>query len=831
MKVLAITSGKGGVGKTTFSVNIARQLSLRGLKTLLIDFDIHNQGVSGLFMVRSTPRSTGHGTAGIHSKKAAKATSVIDLVQASDNFTKPYFSDLLPDLDFDSITSDGKLLLIPASLPDQMIEWNRFHAENLSIVSFFRAFFEDLRTRLGFDAVVIDCYGGIDSMTVAAAGIADDTIIVNEPDIITFTGTLKLYRYILDQYAGTPVQPSIHFIINRITSRHSYQFLHDAYSRNLASYTVDDRILAYFPYDKLIIETFGDYPFFSEILPRSLFTRKIRLLIEMLWGQQPHSSFYHFSRLSPRRKVKIQRQTSEFFFAEPDRIIRAFVRVPFFLCVPIVLVILLQLGRGHVLDIHLALLSAATAWVLFIGLTVFVVIFEPYQISKWMIREASYHRRKAKLKRSYNRATRFVRAILQYGQAAAPLLLGLVLCSVATYYVVEGSGFKIVGKPGSDKYSTTRSIIASELLVMWGGGFSGLSAGGDYSGMLERNPDSVSDGSRDSLAGAKFSSDYLIGTRFMVSDLSGSDFSNGNFYTADFSSVRSLKGVHFRDDGHDEFLRSSLDETRFADNADFSGASFDGIRILNTRFGANSNFQHAEFKDVEILGRTSFGTGSDLRDANFENVDFPRSAFRGTRLRGAKFTIHTFPPRTALRPFGNDWVYMEYLDFWYLDLNGASVSIFDDNEVEPARLLDLSRVPPGPLAYDVEADLAAQDPNARELDNRELAAIEQVGRGYQPWAGGAFLFLKVEKSITEGHPSCEDARHFSSWLAHHHGRIDWNWFTWDGEISAAIADGRLTYDQRALLGDLRNAARGEISQSYFLTLFPACSEPSRSSAR
>ena len=39
-KVLVVTSGKGGVGKTTTSANIGTGLALEGYKVLLIDTDI-----------------------------------------------------------------------------------------------------------------------------------------------------------------------------------------------------------------------------------------------------------------------------------------------------------------------------------------------------------------------------------------------------------------------------------------------------------------------------------------------------------------------------------------------------------------------------------------------------------------------------------------------------------------------------------------------------------------------------------------------------------------------------------------------------------------------
>ena len=39
-KVVVVTSGKGGVGKTTTSANLATGLAQEGLKTVAIDFDV-----------------------------------------------------------------------------------------------------------------------------------------------------------------------------------------------------------------------------------------------------------------------------------------------------------------------------------------------------------------------------------------------------------------------------------------------------------------------------------------------------------------------------------------------------------------------------------------------------------------------------------------------------------------------------------------------------------------------------------------------------------------------------------------------------------------------
>ena len=52
-KIVVVTSGKGGVGKTTTSASFAAGLALKGFKTVVIDFDV---GLRNLDLVMGCER-------------------------------------------------------------------------------------------------------------------------------------------------------------------------------------------------------------------------------------------------------------------------------------------------------------------------------------------------------------------------------------------------------------------------------------------------------------------------------------------------------------------------------------------------------------------------------------------------------------------------------------------------------------------------------------------------------------------------------------------------------------------------------------------------------
>jgi septum site-determining protein MinD len=145
-KVVVVTSGKGGVGKTTTSANIATGIAMQGKKTVAIDFDV---GLRNLDLVMGCERRV-----------------VYDFVNVIRNEAKLQQS-LIRDKRVEN------LYVLPAS---QTRDKDALDAEGVGRV------ITELK-EMGFEYIICDSPAGIEKGAQMAMYFADEAIVVTNPEV------------------------------------------------------------------------------------------------------------------------------------------------------------------------------------------------------------------------------------------------------------------------------------------------------------------------------------------------------------------------------------------------------------------------------------------------------------------------------------------------------------------------------------------------------------------------------------------------------------------------------------------------------------------------
>ena len=145
-KIVVVTSGKGGVGKTTTSASFATGLALRGHKTCVIDFDV---GLRNLDLIMGVERRV-----------------VYDLINVINQEIK-LSQALIKDKQID------KLFILAAS---QTRDKDALSQEGVERV------LEELKA-MDFEFIVCDSPAGIETGALMAMHFADEALIVTNPEV------------------------------------------------------------------------------------------------------------------------------------------------------------------------------------------------------------------------------------------------------------------------------------------------------------------------------------------------------------------------------------------------------------------------------------------------------------------------------------------------------------------------------------------------------------------------------------------------------------------------------------------------------------------------
>lgn len=161
MKKIALINQKGGVGKTTSTINIGAGLSMLGKKVLLIDLD---------------PQSNLTYSLGIHAHQLE--TGVFDLLKKREEIG-------------DIVMERNGVSVIPATL-----ELSGAEVELASEVGREFLLHEALERLNGFDYVLIDCSPSLGLLTINALVAAEIAYIPLQTEFLALQGLSQLLRTI-----------------------------------------------------------------------------------------------------------------------------------------------------------------------------------------------------------------------------------------------------------------------------------------------------------------------------------------------------------------------------------------------------------------------------------------------------------------------------------------------------------------------------------------------------------------------------------------------------------------------------------------------------------
>lgn len=144
-RIIVVTSGKGGVGKTTTSAAISMGLALRGNRTVVIDFDI---GLRNLDLIMGCERRVVYDFVNVINKEATLNQALIKDKRCDNLFILPASQ----TRDKDALTQDGVERIL-----NELSET--------------------------FDYIVCDSPAGIERGAHLAMYYADDAIVVTNPEV------------------------------------------------------------------------------------------------------------------------------------------------------------------------------------------------------------------------------------------------------------------------------------------------------------------------------------------------------------------------------------------------------------------------------------------------------------------------------------------------------------------------------------------------------------------------------------------------------------------------------------------------------------------------
>jgi len=239
-KFIAITSGKGGVGKSTVSANMANILAKNGYKVALFDADIGLANLDVILNVRIKKNI-------LHVLKGE--CSLKDII----------------------VPVNKNLILIPGESGDEILKYgDQF---------IFERFFDETAMLDDLDFVIVDTGAGIGGHIQLFLEAADEVVIVTVPDPAAITDAYATIK------VTSKIKNNLHLILNMVRNEREATLIFEKIKKVALSNIGDDlelNLIGKLPNDKLIAKSIKQRTLFTNDSPNSLASMDLKRIVNNL---------------------------------------------------------------------------------------------------------------------------------------------------------------------------------------------------------------------------------------------------------------------------------------------------------------------------------------------------------------------------------------------------------------------------------------------------------------------------------------------------------------------------------------------------------------------